>query len=247
MMKLRRFLCLTVAAFGCVSCSMLKKSNDTGDAAGPPEKEAAAPGDFNDAVMVVDVNGNKEKVIIHLRPDLAPKHVANFKKLVNQGYYDGLAFHRAIRGFLVQTGDPLTKEDGNKINWGTGGPDYKVPSEVKGRHVKGSVAAARLNDNLNPDKSSSGSQFYVTLRTAKSLDSGYTVFGEVTQGLDVLEQVAAAVVDTNDVPVKRIEVKSLRLVAPGSSELAAAPKKGKRKTVPDSQKGPFTRFIERIW
>ncbi|MBP7949627.1 MAG: peptidylprolyl isomerase [Verrucomicrobiales bacterium] len=248
MMNLRRLLCLSIASLGCVSCASLKKGDS---AAAAPEAPAASapeaiPSDHNDAIMVVDVNGSKETVVIHLRPDLAPKHVANFKKLVSQGYYDGLAVHRAIRGYLVQTGDPLTRDDGNKVNWGTGGPDYKIPAEVKGKHVKGSLAAARLSDKLNPDKSSSGSQFYITLRTAKSLDSGYSVFGEVAQGLDVIQQVSAAVVDTNDVPVKRIEIKSIRL-ADASSVEKVERKKSTRKTVPDSQKGPLTRFIERIW
>jgi cyclophilin family peptidyl-prolyl cis-trans isomerase len=237
----RHLLILSVAAFGCASCASLKSGGSTED-----DGSAPSSADYDDAVMTLDVNGSKEKVVLRLRPDLAPKHVANFKKMVNEGYYDGLAVHRAIRGYLVQTGDPLTKDDGEKVNWGTGGPDYKIPAEIKGKHVRGAVAAARLNDQLNPDKSSSASQFYVMLRTAKSLDSGYTVFGEVTQGLEVLQRASAQVVDTNDVPVKRIEVKSIRLVPPNSKDMEPAAS-GPKKTVPDSQKGPFTKFIERIW
>ncbi len=259
MMKYCRLLPLTLAAYGCVSCSTIKNTvnkvnpfskDDTpsevaGDAAAA-KPEADVPAGANDVVISVVVGGAKEQIIIHLRPDLAPKHVANFKKLVSSGYYDGLAVHRAIRGYLIQTGDPLSKDDGNKVNWGTGGPDYKIPSEAKGKHVKGSVAAARLGDSLNPDKSSSGSQFYVMLRPAKSLDGDYTVFGEVTRGLDIVEKISAQTVDTNDMPVKRVEIKSVRLVSPGSHELDA-PKKKHGKTVPESEKGMFTRMIERIW
>lgn len=244
MKKFRRFLCLTVAALGCVSCASLKSDSSSGDVA---TGDSSAPSeDSQDALMVVDVNGSKKNVVLHLRPDLAPKHVANFKKLVSEGYYDGLAVHRAIRGYLVQTGDPLTKDDSNKVNWGTGGPDYKLSAELKGKHKRGSVAAARLSNNVNPSKESSGSQFYMMLRTAKSLDGEYTVFADVTQGLDVLESVAAQVVDTNDVPVKRVEIKSIRLLPPTARELTPA-KKSERKSVPDSEKGPITRFIERIW
>jgi cyclophilin family peptidyl-prolyl cis-trans isomerase len=259
MMKYWRFLPLTLAALGCVSCASIKntvnKINpfDKNDASAEvtadvePEKVATPiPANANDAVMIVNVGGNKEEVVIHLRPDLAPKHVANFKKLVSQSYYDDLAVHRAIRGYLIQTGDPLTKDDGNKVNWGTGGPEYKIASEVGGKHKRGAIAAARLNDKLNPDKGSSGSQFYIMLRTAKSLDADYTVFAEVTRGIEIVDKIAAQTVDTNDMPVKRVEIKSIRLVSPGAKELDA-PKKSSRKTVPESQKGFFTKMLERFW
>lgn len=256
-MNFWRFLSLTLATFGWVSCTSIKNTvnkinpfskSDSAETSAAEEK-AVAPDDKtdgNDAVMVVDVAGQKEEIVIHLRPDLAPKHVANFKKLVRQGYYNGLAVHRAIRGYLVQTGDPLTKDDGDKTNWGTGGPDYKVGSEAKGKHVRGAIAAARLNDKLNPDKSSSGSQFYIMLRTAKALDGDYTVFAEVKRGIEIVDKISGQTVDTNDMPVKRVEIKSVRLVGPGAPELEA-PKKGKNKTIPESQKGSITRFIERIW
>lgn len=256
MMNFWRFLPLTLAAFGCVSCASIKntvnkinpfsKSEPAETAAANDQVAPDSTTDGNDAVMVVDIGGSKEEVIIHLRPDLAPRHVANFKKLVKEGYFNGLAMHRAIRGYLVQTGDPLTKDDGDKTNWGTGGPSYKIPAEAKGKHVRGAIAAARLNDQLNPDKSSSGSQFYIMLRTAKALDRDYTVFAEVTRGIEVVEKISGQTVDTNDMPVKRVEVKSIRLLAAGAPELDA-PKKKKGKTVPESQKGAFTRMIERFW
>jgi cyclophilin family peptidyl-prolyl cis-trans isomerase len=197
--------------------------------------------------MTVDVGGKASKVVIKLRPDLAPKHVANFQKQANSGFYDGIAVHRAIRSYLVQTGDPLTRDEGQKINWGTGGSEKKIPAEIKGKHVKGAVAMARLNDSLNPDKSSSSSQFYIMLRGASSLDSGYTVFGEVVSGLDVVEQISSQVVDTNDVPLKRVEVQSIRLIPPTAKELSEPAKKTRGQTQTENDKGPFTKFIERIW
>lgn len=254
-----RFLPLTLTALGCVSCTTIKntvnkvnpfhKSEAAEETAPAVEREKVStpiPANAQDAVMIVKVGGVKEEVVLHLRPDLAPKHVANFKKVVSEQYYDGLAVHRAIRGYLCQMGDPLTKDDGNKINWGTGGPDYKISPEIGGKHKRGAVAAARLDDKLNPNKGSSGSQFYIMLRSAKSLDSNYTVFAEVTRGIEVIEKIAAQTVDTNDVPVKRVEIQSIRLITPDAKELTA-PKKGTTKTVPESQKGMFTRFIERFW
>lgn len=262
MMKHWRLLPLTLAALGCVSCASIKntvsKINPFSKDDAPTEStssdvaqkelktDAVVPAAANDALMVVNVAGETQEVLIHLRPDLAPKHVANFKKLAAQEYFDGLAFHRAIRGYLVQSGDPLTRDDGNKVNWGTGGPEYKIPSEAKGSHKRGSIAAARLNDALNPDKGSSASQFYIMLRSAPSLNKDYTVFAEVTRGIEVVEQIAAQTVDTNDMPVKRVEIKSVRLLNPGDKALEA-PKKTKFKTKPDSQKGAVTKFIERIW
>lgn len=258
-MKYWRFLPLTLAALGCVSCASIKntvnkvnpfhKEDAVEEVTSEVEPEKVAkpiPANANDAVIVVDVGGNKEEIILRLRPDLAPKHVANFKKLVSQQYYDGLAFHRAIRGYLVQTGDPLTKDDGNKVNWGTGGPEYKIASEVGGKHKRGSIAAARLSDKLNPDKGSSGSQFYIMLRTAKSLDADYTVFAEITRGIEIVDKIAAQTVDTNDMPVKRVEIKNVRLLTPDAKELIAPVKKN-GKTIPESQKGIFTRMIERVW
>lgn len=256
MMNFWRFLPLTLAALGCVSCASIKntvnkinpfsKSDSAEKSSGDEPMAADSKTDGNDAIMIVDIGGSREVVIIHLRPDLAPQHVANFKKLVKEGYYNGLAVHRAIRGYLVQTGDPLTKDDGDKTNWGTGGPNYKIPAETKGKHVRGAIAAARLNDQLNPDKASSGSQFYIMLRAAKTLDRDYSVFAEIARGIETIEKVSAQTVDTNDMPVKRVEIKSIRLLAAGAPELEA-PRKKKGKTVPETEKGSFTRFVERFW
>ncbi|MDQ6967665.1 MAG: peptidylprolyl isomerase [Mariprofundaceae bacterium] len=116
-------------------------------------------------------------MIIELYPDSAPNTVANFKALAGKGYYDGLKFHRVIAGFMAQGGDP----DGT----GMGGPGYKVKAEFNDRkHVHGTLAMARSSD---PD--SAGSQFYICFAPAPHLDGQYTIFGQVTEGLDVLDQI----------------------------------------------------------
>jgi cyclophilin family peptidyl-prolyl cis-trans isomerase len=236
------FICLT----GCLaSCSVFTKRGDQAAAEAPG---APAASGANHAQINFTVNGASRKVIIRLRPELAPQHVDNFRKQIESGSYNGLAVHRAIRGYLVQMGDPLTRDEDQKANWGTGGVEGKIPSEANGKHTKGAVAMARLGDALNADKGSSDRQFYVMLRSTPSLDGKYSVFGEVTQGLDVLEQIASQVVDSNDVPVSRVEITSARLLADNSRELTAPTKdKNKRQTQSENEKGEFTRFIERIW
>lgn len=123
------------------------------------------------------------EILIELRPDKAPKTVENFLKLTREGFYDSLTFHRIISGFMIQGGDP--KGDG------TGGPGYTVPAEITDlKHVRGAVATARLGDQVNPEKASSGSQFFIVHQPAPHLDGGYTVFGMVTKGMDVVDKIA---------------------------------------------------------
>jgi cyclophilin family peptidyl-prolyl cis-trans isomerase len=117
------------------------------------------------------------EIKIELHADKAPATVANFKKLVESGFYDGLAFHRVVPGFVAQGGDP--KGDG------TGGPGYTVEAEImpQMKHVAGAVATARQGDAVNPQRRSSGSQFYICLAPAPHLDGAYTIFGQVVEGM----------------------------------------------------------------
>lgn len=193
-------------------------------------------------VFTIKVNDRKERFLITLRPDVAPVTVENFKKNVANGFYDGLAFHRLIRNYLIQAGDPLTKDDAQKDLWGTTDIGHNIPGEFKGKHVRFAVAMAHKAG----EATSSGSQFYITLRPAGNLDGSYAVFGEVTQGMDVLNRLSGAVVDTNDTPVKRIEIVDAKLVS-GDARIAPEPVAGRRKTKPDSQKGPIEKFVERVW
>jgi len=134
------------------------------------------------ATAKATIHTNKGDIEIKLFGADAPQTVSNFIFLANEKFYDNLIFHRREEGFVVQGGDPA----GN----GTGGPGYTVPAEINGhKHVRGAVAMARLGDAANPTKASSGSQFYICLDDAEFLDGEYTVFGQVTQGLEVVDQI----------------------------------------------------------
>ena len=122
-------------------------------------------------------------IVIEFYPAVAPKTVENFETLAKKGFYNGLTFHRVVPGFVVQGGDP--KGDGS------GGPGYDVPAEISPaeKHLRGSVATARLGDAVNPDRKSSGSQFYICLEPQPGLDGQYTVFGGVIEGMGVVDKI----------------------------------------------------------
>lgn len=148
-----------------------------------------------------------------------PKHRDNFVKLVSEKYYDGLRFHRVIEDFMIQTGDPYSKDIAMVDRWGHGGPDYTVPAEFVGEYVhkKGALAAARKSDMANPKKASSGSQFYIVHNpeNCSHLDGQYTVFGEVIDGLDVIDKIAAVPVDRYDRPYEDVKIISIEPVQYG--------------------------------
>lgn len=151
-------------------------------------------------------------LVIEFWPDVAPGHVENFKKLAQKGFYDGTAFHRVIKGFMIQGGDPLTKDASKESAWGTGDPGYKIKAEFnKKSHVRGVVSMARSN---HPD--SAGSQFFICHGDPKFLDGQYTAFGKLIQGDDVLEKIATTPIHPGDRPVKRMGVTSVK-IAPRDS------------------------------
>jgi len=133
---------------------------------------------------VAELMTEKGVIVFKMYPATAPGTVKNFIKLSKKGFYDGLTFHRVVKDVIVQGGDP----SGN----GSGGPGYTLPAEISSSliHVPGTVAMARLDDSVNPDKRSSGSQFYICLSSAPRLDGNYTIFGEVTEGLDIAGQIS---------------------------------------------------------
>ena len=150
-------------------------------------------------VLVKTKFGEMEIVLF---PDLAPKHVESFLKLAKSGFYNGTIFHRIIPGFMIQGGDPLTKDPANRSRYGTGGPGYTVPAEFnRVIHEKGIVSAARTAD---PD--SAGSQFFIMVDKAPHLDGQYTVFGEVVKGVEVADIIVSQPRDMRDNPVERIEM-----------------------------------------
>ena len=139
---------------------------------------------------------------IVLFPDLAPKHVESFLKLTKSGFYNGTIFHRILPGFMIQGGDPLTKDPANRNKYGTGGPGYTVPAEFsKVAHEKGILSAARTQD-----PNSAGSQFFIMVEKSPHLDGQYTVFGEVVKGVEVAETIVSQPRDLKDNPVERIEM-----------------------------------------
>lgn len=145
-----------------------------------------------------------------------PKHRDNFVKLVKEKYYDGVRFHRVIEGFMIQTGDPYSRDTAKIDLWGQGGPDYTVPAEFVNEywHKKGALAAARRGDMANPTKASSGSQFYIVHdeNACLHLDGQYSIFGEVIEGLDVIDRIATVDTDRYDRPYEDVFITEIKPV-----------------------------------
>lgn len=188
---------------------------------------------------LVEIETNFGKMVVWLY-DATPQHRDNFIKLAEEGFYDGLLFHRVISGFMVQGGDPNSKDADADTRLGGGGPGYTIPAEFVDTlsHFKGALAAARLGDQVNPQKASSGSQYYIVqgkevserdlqmveARTRKSytpaqrerylevggtpfLDWNYTVFGEVVEGLEVIDKIAGVSTNPGDRPKEDVWMK----------------------------------------
>jgi peptidyl-prolyl cis-trans isomerase B (cyclophilin B) len=148
------------------------------------------------------------EMVVEFWPDVAPGHVENFKKLAKKGFYDGTCFHRVIRDFMIQGGDPLTKDPAAEARWGTGGPGYTIKAEFNDRpHDRGVLSMARSQD---PD--SAGSQFFICHGNARFLDRNYTAFGKLIKGDDVLEKIATTPTHPQDRPNKRMSIESVRIV-----------------------------------
>lgn len=142
-----------------------------------------------------------------------PKHRDNFVKLVKEKYYDGIRFHRVIEGFMIQTGDPFSRDTTLASRWGQGGPNYTIPAEFVNEywHKKGALAAARKGDMANPTKASSGSQFYIVHDeyACLHLDGQYSIFGEVIEGLDIIDKIAVVPTDGYDRPLEDVIIKTI--------------------------------------
>ena len=156
-----------------------------------------------------------------------PKHRDNFVKLVAEKYYDGLRFHRVINGFMIQGGDPFSRDTARIASWGMGGPDYTIPAEFvpEYRHKKGAIAAARKGDLANPKKASSGSQFYIVQDEfgCSHLDGDYTVYGEVYEGLEVIDAIAAVPTDYQNRPREDVMILSISRTDLPKEEAQAEP------------------------
>ncbi|HVR37184.1 MAG TPA: peptidylprolyl isomerase [Methylomirabilota bacterium] len=186
------------------------------DKAGEKKAEANPPTETKKEVAVIETS--KGRMVVEFWPDVAPKTVENFKKLAKDGFYDGTAFHRIIKGFMIQGGDPLTKDPANAARFGEGGPDYTIKAEFNARkHVPGVLSMARSG---HPD--SAGSQFFICHGAAPSLDGKYTGFGKLTEGMDVLNKIANTPVKARrpggeeSTPTERVEVTSIKIVSADS-------------------------------
>ena len=140
----------------------------------------------------------------------APATVANFKALVAKKFYNGLTIHRVVPETLIQFGDPYSRKKDRTLV-GTGGPGYTLPAEIHRPHVRGAVAMAALPPTLNPSHASNGSQVYIVLRPQPDLDKDYTVFGQVTSGLEFLDSVSRRARDTNDYPLERVTIRTIEI------------------------------------
>ena len=147
-----------------------------------------------------------------------PLHRENFRKLVAEHFYDSILFHRVIDGFMIQAGDPYTKDTSKVELYGQGGPGYTVPAEFVNEyyHKKGALAAARRGDMANPKKASSGSQFYIVQdeNACLHLDGQYTIFGETVDGFDVIDRIAKVPVDRMDRPLEDVRIITIKEVLP---------------------------------
>ncbi len=211
----------------------VKATNTVADT--PVIPASTEPEKKNKMVEIVTDHGTM-KVRLY---DETPLHRDNFIKLVEEGYYNDLLFHRIIKGFMIQGGDPNSKNAGPEVQLGSGGPGYTVPAEIKSGlyHKKGALAAARMGDQMNPQKASSGSQFYIvqgsvvqesmlqqiasrsgitytpeqittytTIGGTPFLDGQYTVFGEVIEGMDVIDKIAAVKTLPGDRPELNVKM-----------------------------------------
>ncbi len=150
-------------------------------------------------------------ITIQLNDSAAPKHSANFRKLAKEGYYDSTTFHRVIPNFMIQGGDPNSKNS-DRSTHGMGGPDYRIDAEIGLSHDRGVIAAARQGDQINPQRMSNGSQFYITVVPTTFLDGQYSVFGKVVEGMDVADKIVAVPRDPRDNPLEKVMILKMTVV-----------------------------------
>ena len=199
---------VAIAAASCSSCSSRGQQDSAANESTEMENAKINEPEFD----IVTTHGTM-RVKLYSK---TPKHRDNFKKLVAEKYYDGIRFHRVIEGFMIQAGDPFSRDTSMIGMWGQGGPDYTVPAEFVNEywHKKGALAAARKGDMANPTKASSGSQFYIVHdeNACLHLDGQYSIFGEVVEGLDVIDKIASVDVDRMDRPYEDVIIVTVKPV-----------------------------------
>jgi cyclophilin family peptidyl-prolyl cis-trans isomerase len=237
-MNKTRFTLLTASLFSLMmllaACGNARNTSTEQDA--DPDQPRAV---IAEQVQMVKVTTDFGEIVLKLFNE-TPEHRDNFVKLVGEGFYNGVLFHRVINAFMIQGGDPNSKDAQPGQPLGTGGPDYTIQAEIVPGlfHKKGALAAARMGDQMNPERRSSGSQFYIvqgrvwtpeeldrmeqqrgqafspeqrqaytTIGGTPHLDAGYTVFGEVVEGLEVVDRIAAVQTGPGDRPVHNVAMK----------------------------------------
>jgi peptidyl-prolyl cis-trans isomerase B (cyclophilin B) len=175
------------------------------------KKEATTPMNSSNEVAVIKTS--EGDLVVQFWTDAAPNTVENFKKLARQGFYDGTIFHRIVKGFMIQGGDPNSKDPAKENSYGQGGPGYNIKAEFNDHgHQLGVISMAR-----GPDPDSAGSQFFICLAPVPKLDHQYTTFGKLIKGDDVLEKIGDTPVTKNSMgepskPTKRIVIEKIEIV-----------------------------------
>lgn len=157
--------------------------------------------------MKIKLNTNKGIIELELFDQLKPNTVANFTKLAKEGFYDGVKFHRVIKGFMIQGGDPLTKDETQSGRWGTGGPGYMFADEIgsENNNAIGTISMANAGPNTN------GSQFFINTNDNNFLDPKHTAFGKVVGGMDVVQAIENVATAPGDRPVEAVVIESIEI------------------------------------
>ena len=183
-------------------------------AAGEKKQENTSMNTSNEVAVI---KTNEGEMVIQFWTDAAPNTIQNFKKLARQGLYDGTIFHRIVKGFMIQGGDPNSKDPAKESTYGAGDPGYKIKAEFNNHsHDRGVISMAR-----GPDPDSAGSQFFICLAPVRRLDGQYTTFGKLIKGDDVLDKIGNTPVEGNaqgemSKPTKRVVIESVKIVPANS-------------------------------
>lgn len=206
--RLIAFSAILLLLFGCASKKAEKReaAEPKSQVEEPAQTQTQTPTQpetkVNAVPEIATIETRLGNMVVEFFPDVAPNHVANFIKLAKEGFYNGSTFHRVIPGFVIQGGDPNSK-DNDRTNDGMGGPGYSVNAEFNSKlHLRGTLAMAR-----SQDPNSAGSQFYICLAPLPQLDNKYTVFGQVISGMEVADKIAALKRDPNDNPLESVAMK----------------------------------------
>jgi peptidyl-prolyl cis-trans isomerase B (cyclophilin B) len=198
-MKAINLLCAVGILFAATATQAEETKTNT------PTAPAMSTPAANEVAVIKTTEGD---MIVEFWSDAAPKTIENFKTLAKKGFYDGTCFHRVIKGFMIQGGDPLTKDPGKEDAWGTGGPGYQIKAEFNDHsHKRGVLSMAR---SASPD--SAGSQFFICHGDPAFLDHQYTTFGKLIKGDDVLEKIGTTPTHPQDRPDKRMGIISITIV-----------------------------------